>query len=619
MNDSHGHHARSSLALVLMILLLWLVADASLGSQNNVTAGPAVTCGTPRSGSKLTPAATESDWSLPKTVTPTTDVSYHGVVTYTLVLANNGLVSETNVSLIDTLPTEVDFARWVKQPVAAGVADDELTWSGAVTAGQAITFTFVVSHVGDYGNVVTNTAVFSGTQQTGSGDAVFRVIERMRRQFLPLTIKGHPFSPPFAIAYKLSYSEYAFAIQQTDDGSYIVAGSAILPGAGPVWGNWVLKLGSGGNVVWQKAYGSTRWERAWDIEQTDDGGYIVAAETYALEGGGDDAWVLKLDGDGNVVWQKKYHGTENDYIYAIHQTADGGYIMAGSSATFAYGPDAWAAKLDDDGSLAWQMRFAETYELRAIQQTQDGGYVAVGTEIPGELDTGNAWMLKLNGDGSLAWQRTYGGLDAEVAYDVQQTLDGGYIVVGWTRSFGAGDDDAWVLRLNASGDIVWQKIYGGTDEDWAMAIELTDDGGYVVAATIYYPGSETTDAWLFKLNADGSIAWQKIYGGTSWDHAYDVEQTDDGGYVVAGMTNSFETNGIWVLKVDANGDFCAGCSLGTGTVVLPVDSNATMAEGPGIPVSSYLNALDVDSTTYATEATVEPICLCSFSSCEQNR
>ena len=137
------------------------------------------------------------------------------------------------------------------------------------------------------------------------------------------------------------------------------------------------------------------------------------------------------------------------------------------------------------------------------------------------------------------WVKTYGGTSYDRVNSVQQTSDGGYIVAGGADSLGAGNDNAWVLKLNADGTVAWQKTYGGTNDDYAASIQQTSDGGYIVAGHTYSFGAGNDDAWVLKLNADGTVAWQKTYGGTSYDYAFSVQQTSDGGYIVAGHTYSF--------------------------------------------------------------------------------
>jgi hypothetical protein len=224
---------------------------------------------------------------------------------------------------------------------------------------------------------------------------------------------------------------------------------------------WVVKLDGRGNVQWQKTYGGPGEDEARAIVPTSDGGYVMAGRTGSFGAGADDVWVVKLDGRGNVQWQKTYGGSGNDYAYAIAPTGDGGYVVVGRTGSFGAGAD-------------------------------------------------DVWVLKLDGQGDVQWQKTYGGSGNDYAYAIAPTGDGGYVVVGQTFSFGDGYYDVWVLKLDAQGDAQWQKTYGATSGDGAYAIAPTSDGNYVVAGeTQSFEGK--WDVWVLKLGADGSIR------GCQWD------------------------------------------------------------------------------------------------------
>ena len=374
---------------------------------------------------------------------------------------------------------------------------------------------------------------------------------------------GTPTVTTWAKTYGATGNEEAYSIQQTSDGGYTVAGYTFSFGTG---GDiWVLKLNADGSLAWQKTYGGSSDEQAYSIQQTSDGGYIVAGYTTSFGTSDTDIWILKLDSYGNVDWQKTYGGTGVDHANSIQQTSDGGYIVAGYTASFgAGGQDIWVLKLNSDGSVAWQKTYGgSNYDYaNSIQQTSDGGYIVAGST--GSFGAGgyNTWVLKLNSNGSVAWQKTYGGSTTDGANSIQQTSDGGYIVAGQTGSFGAESYDFWLLRLNSNGSVAWQKTYGGSNYDVANSIQQTSDGGYIVAGYTYSFGAEGQDIWVLKLNSDGSVAWQKTYGGSNYDVANSIQQTSDGGYIVAGQT-ALGAGGsdIWVLKLDSEGNLL-GCPAG---------------------------------------------------------
>jgi len=400
--------------------------------------------------------------------------------------------------------------------------------------------------------------------------------------------------PTWAKTYGGGDYDEAHSIQQTSDGGYIVAGYTQSFGAG-FTDFWVLKLDASGDVVWLKTYGGEDDNEANSIQQTSDGGYIVAGRTWSFGGGYSyyDFWVLKLNASGDVVWQKTYGGGDYEEAFSIQQTSDGGYIVAGETRSFGAGSaDFWVLKLDASGDVVWQKTYGGgDYDyLTSIQQTSDGGYIVAGWTPSFGAGWKDVWVLKLDASGNVQWQKTYGGGSDDEANSIQQTSDGGYIVAGWTGSFGAGSYDFWVLKLDASGNVVWQKTYGGGNWDWANSIRQTSDGGYIVAGYTESFGAGGADFWVLKLDASGDVVWQKTYGGGNNDEeAYSIQQTSDGGYIVAGRTDSFGAgrDDFWVLKLDASGDV-ANCT--------PYD---LVQDSDAIPASTSVAA----STSSATSVT----------------
>jgi len=350
----------------------------------------------------------------------------------------------------------------------------------------------------------------------------------------------------------------AYSIQQTTDGGYIVAGHTESFGAGG-YDVYILKLDKNGNRVWQKTYGGKYNDGAYSIQQTTDGGYIVAGYTTSFGAGGYDVYILKLDKDGNKVWEKTYGGEDEDVAWSIQQTTDGGYIVAGKTDSFGSGDfDIYILKLDKDGNRVW----GKTYggegddEAYSIQQTTDGGYIVAGETESFGADWSDVYILKLDKDGNKIWEKTYGEEYDEKAYSIQQTTDGGYIVAGWTESFGAGRYDVYILKLDKNGNKVWEKTYGGSRRDEARFIQQTTDGGYIVAGYTESFGAGKYDAYILKLDKNGNRVWEKTYGGEDYDEALSIQQTTDGGYIVAGYTESFGAGkyDAYILKLDKDGN-----------------------------------------------------------------
>jgi Zn-dependent metalloprotease len=320
---------------------------------------------------------------------------------------------------------------------------------------------------------------------------------------------------------------------------------------------------------WAKTYGGPSddgYEEARDIRGTDDGGYIVAGSTSSFGAGNRDYWVMKLNSVGTIEWEKTYGGAAQDDAFAVVKTVDGGYLVAGESYSFRTGTtgrDIWILKLFSDGTADWEKNYGGTgtEHVESVITTLDAdgapdGYLVVGSTYSFSTGGADLWLLKLRTDGTIAWERAYGGDNNEFGRAAQQTSDRGFIVVGDTQSFGAGNRDVWALRINPGGEIVWQKAFGGSDYDQPVAVQLDDEGGYVIGAfTRSFNGeSRGYDFWVFKVNDSGEAEWQKTYGTTSGEYMEKLEKTEGGGYVVVGRTEDpVQGYNIWVLKLSGTG------------------------------------------------------------------
>ena len=359
-------------------------------------------------------------------------------------------------------------------------------------------------------------------------------------------------------------------------------------------------------IEWQRSLGGTNWDYARSIQQTTDGGYIVAGYTESNDGdvtgnhGGYDCWIVKLDPSGDTTWQKPLGGSGADYAFSIQQTTDGGYIVAGYSGsndgdvTGNNGSfDYWIVKLDSSGNITWQKSLGGSGVDQAfsIQQTTDGGYIVGGSSQSNDGDvTGNHgdddyWIVKLDPSGNITWQKSLGGMNEDIVSSIQQTTDGGYIVAGYSQSNDGdvtgnhGGLDYWIVKLDPSGNIIWQKSLGGTSLDNTNSIQQTMDGGYIIAG---YSGSNDGDVtgnhggydcWIVKLDNTGNIEWQKSLGGTVTDYGRSIQQTSDGGYIVGGysQSNDGDVTGnhggfdYWIVKLDNTGNITWQKSLGGST------------------------------------------------------
>jgi len=350
------------------------------------------------------------------------------------------------------------------------------------------------------------------------------------------------------------------SIHQNSNGTYILAGFTYSFSFGG-YDFAIYKLNSSGNKIWFKHYGGANDEKAYSIQQTSDGGYIVAGYTESFTYGSGDIAVYKLNSSGNKVWFKHYGGANDERAYSIQQTSDGGYIVAGYTESFTYGSaDIAVYKLNSSGNKVWFKHYGGSSGDygRSIQQTLDGGYIVAGYTYSYTYGMYDIAVYKLNSNGSKQWFKHYGGSLYDNAYSIQQTSDGGYIVAGNTESYTYGNDDFAIYKLNSSGNKIWFKHYGGSSEDVAYSIRQNSDGSYIVAGstTSYSYGGGCSDFAIYKLNSLGNKAWFRHYGGTSGDSANSTQQISEGGYIVAGDTNSYTygSSDIGVYKLNSNGN-----------------------------------------------------------------
>jgi len=308
------------------------------------------------------------------------------------------------------------------------------------------------------------------------------------------------------------------------------------------------------STEWNRTYGGTGYDGASSLVQTADGGYALAGATAPSLGGSYDAWFVKVDASGNMLWNKTYGGTDYDWAYSVVQTTEGGYALAGTTMSFGDGSeDAWLVKTDAAGNMLWNKTYGGTGGDYAfwVVQTTEGGYALAGTTASFGAGGFDFWLIKTDAAGNMLWNKTYGGTDYDWASPVVQTADGGYALAGATTSFGAGGFDFWLVKTDSTGNMLWNRTYGGTGDDKAFALGPTSDGGYALAGYTVSFGAGSYDFWLVKTDAAGDMLWNKTYGGTGDDEADSLVQTTDGGYALAGETSSFGAGSydFWLVKV----------------------------------------------------------------------
>jgi len=347
-----------------------------------------------------------------------------------------------------------------------------------------------------------------------------------------------------------SSREEGRSVQQTLDGGYIVAGFTRSYGAGN-YDVWLIKTDSLGDTLWTRTFGGSQWDWANSVQQTYDGGYIITGFTNSYGTWLRDLWLIKTDESGDTLWTKTFgRGTgfnsPMDEGMCAQQTSDGGYIVTGYTESFgAGGYDVWLIKTDESGDSAWTQTFGgrSREEGRSVQQTFDGGYIVTGSTHSFGAGNSDVWLIKTDEMGDSAWTQTFGGIDQDEGYFVQQTSDGGYIIAGETCSYGTGFrglSDLWLIKTDELGDPLWTRTLGAYYRDVGSSLQQTSDGGYIITGWSESYVGGSSDVWLIKIDESGNELWTRTFWTPDPDIGYFVQQTSDGGYIITGQTSPFD-------------------------------------------------------------------------------
>ncbi len=345
---------------------------------------------------------------------------------------------------------------------------------------------------------------------------------------------------------------------------------------------WLLKLDADGNLLWSKTYGGSGEDKGQQVIQTSDGGYALTGYAQSADGDGSknegfhDNWVIRLDQQGNILWEKSFGFSGHDHSYDILETEEGGLFFTGflditaaradgytekslANALTRHGVgEFWGTKLDANGNIEWRSYFGGTNNDRAygVVRSDDGGYVMAGFSESDDFDIKNNrgsydfWIVKINGDGSLIWEKTYGGTGIDRSYSITNTLDGGYVVTGQTLSSDTdvtksnGESDIWLIKLDGNGELLWENAFGGSGFELAEDVQLMSDGGFMIVGNSKSADGDATenagenDIWIIRTDANGRLEWQKSIGGTDLDYGFGILENQDGSIMVVGETIS---------------------------------------------------------------------------------
>ena len=442
--------------------------------------------------------------------------------------------------------------------------------------------------------ITTNAPWLSFKDSISKGNQMFRfhtsqenVTRENRSALITITAVDNPGMQPITVEVTQSYWNKAFKATNAEDilamirshDDIVFAGTSF---AGQANG-WIAKADQNGQLLWQKMYGGTRTEALNSIAASPDGGYILAGSSESTDGningfhGSTDAWVLKLDANGNIVWSKAYGGSQYDDAKTVVATGDG-YLVSGRGQSFdgdlanTNSVGAWVFKLDLSGNIRWSKFFGGgSGEACKLLPVENGNYLLLGTTqtVTQTIVHQDVLVVKLDASGNKIWERTYGGTSTERSFDVKIAANGNYVIAGLTFSndgdiseaFGAGD--AWMLNIDINGNKVWQKSLGGSGRDEMHAVALTSDGGFLAAGNTSSKdgdasgGDGWSDMWVVKLDASGRKLWHKTFGGKGGERAETIIGGSNETYFIAGYSDSAECIDVkfygdqdgWMIKI----------------------------------------------------------------------
>lgn len=346
------------------------------------------------------------------------------------------------------------------------------------------------------------------------------------------------------------------SVQQTTDGGFIIAGSTY-PSDTTQRDVYLVKTDANGSVRWTRTFGGNSLDAGRSVQQTTDGGFIVGGETFSFVTSSTDVYLIKTDANGNQQWARTFGGSDHDQGYSVQQTTDGGFIIAGSTSSLGAGAlDVFLIKTDVNGNEVWIRTFGGSGfdGGSSVWETADGGFIIAGSTSSLGAGGDDVYLIKTHANGDTSWTTTFGGSGNDYGSCVQQTTDGGYIVVGETYSFAANFTDIYLIKTNAEGNLQWVKTFGSCGGyDRGTFVRQTTEGGFVITGGghVFFPTYASTDVLLIKTDVNGNEQWMRTYGSPVSDWANSVQQMTDGGFILVG---AFGGASIFLIKTDANGN-----------------------------------------------------------------
>jgi hypothetical protein len=311
--------------------------------------------------------------------------------------------------------------------------------------------------------------------------------------------------------------------------------------------------------MWNQTYGGPASEGCIFAVETTDGGYAMLGHTYSFGSGDADIWLVKTNLNGNMEWNKTYGTPDYDFANHLLATDDGGYIIVSAITPVGFDyRDVWLIKTDSIGNIQWNRTYGGNGDDKAwkITKTSDNGYAVVGRTNSYGQGQNDIWLFKIDSIGSIQWNTTFGGLEEESGRGIIETSDNGFLLTGWSGSYGAGQLDYWLVKTDVVGNHEWNQTFGGAETERAGKTIIANDGNYVTVGNTGSFGEGETDFYLVKTDNFGNLIWNITYGGALAETPFDIIKTSDGGYAITGHSYSFGggENDIWLVKTDSDGN-----------------------------------------------------------------
>lgn len=335
--------------------------------------------------------------------------------------------------------------------------------------------------------------------------------------------------------------------------------------------SWLINIDEYGDRNWHTTYGGKKEDVGKEINSFSDGSFLLSNETQSFGKGGKDIWLIKIDSNGKIIWESTVGGKTDEYAGSTKLKSDKEIFISGHklmknkisfrSLLFLKSNNknninAFIVKLNYKGKVVWQRDTFEDEKSSVPFITVLGKSILIaGQKSTIYNGNGDAWIALLNKDGEKVWEDSFGGRGADGGNDVLGTSDGGYISVGYTNAYGSGKNDVWIIKTDFNGEKQWSRVYGGKLDDYGWGVTESDDGGYVIAGETFSFGSGQSDIYLLKIDSNGNMKWNTTFGGLAEDVAYSVVNSNDGGFIVAAQTKSYGKGGSdgMIVKFDSKG------------------------------------------------------------------